>query len=133
MKNHDICYYVKDGVLMRKYRPPDARVDEEWRVIHQIILPQRYRHETISVAHDIPLAGHMGVNKTNERILSHFFWPGIRRSVAEFCKTCHACQVVGKPNQKIKRAPLHIITISLLTYVTTQTIVKMWRIITHTI
>ena len=107
MKNHDICYYVKDGVLMRKYRPPDARVDEEWRVIHQIILPQRYRHETISVAHDIPLAGHMGVNKTNERILSHFFWPGIRRSVAEFCKTCHACQVVGKPNQKIKRAPLH--------------------------
>ena len=26
--------------------------------------------------------------------------------MAEYCKTCHICQVVGKPNQTIKRAPL---------------------------
>jgi hypothetical protein len=26
--------------------------------------------------------------------------------VAEFCKTCHACQLVGKPNQKILVVPL---------------------------
>ena len=26
--------------------------------------------------------------------------------MAEFCKTCHACQIVGKPNQKIPPAPL---------------------------
>ena len=58
------------------------------------------------MAHDIPLAGHLGVNKTNERILAHFFWPGIRQTVAEYCKTCTICQIVGKPNQKIQRAPL---------------------------
>ena len=25
---HGICYYLKDGLLMRKYRPPEARADD---------------------------------------------------------------------------------------------------------
>ena len=106
LDDHGICYYLKDGLLMRKYRPSEARADEAWRIINQIVLPQCYRTEVISMAHDIPLAGHLGVNKTNERILAHFFWPGIRQTVAQHCKTCHICQIVGKPNQKIQRAPL---------------------------
>ena len=60
----------------------------------------------MSLAHETPLAGHLGVTKTCDRILAHFFWPGLRSDVAEFCKTCHSCQLVGKPNQKIPSAPL---------------------------
>ena len=30
------CYYKKGRVLMRKWRPPDAPANEEWRVVHQI-------------------------------------------------------------------------------------------------
>ena len=89
---------------MRKHRPPVARPDEAWRIIHQIVLPQCYRTYVISMAHDIPLASHLGVNKTNERILALFFWPGIRQTVVQYCKTCKMCQIVGKPNQKIQRA-----------------------------
>ena len=33
------CYYKKSGVLMRKWRPPDAPANEEWRVVHQIVVP----------------------------------------------------------------------------------------------
>ena len=106
LDGHGICYYLKDGLLMRKYRPSEARADEAWRIIDQIVLPQCYRTEVISMTHDIPLAGHLGVNKTNERILAHFFWPGIRQTVAQYCKTCKICQIVGKPNQKIQHAPL---------------------------
>ena len=106
LDDHDICYYLNDGLLMRKYRPPEARADEAWRIINQIVLPQCYRTEVISMAHAITWAGHLGVNKTNERILAPFFWPGIRQTVAQYCKTCQMCQIVGKPNQKIQRAPL---------------------------
>ena len=71
------------------------------------MLRQSYRDNVLSIAHDIPLAGHLGVNKTTDRILQHFLWPGIRGSVAKHCKKCHPYQVVGKPNKTILRAPLH--------------------------
>ena len=32
-----ICYYLKDGLLMRKYRPSEARREEAWRIINQIV------------------------------------------------------------------------------------------------
>ena len=105
--DHDVCYYTKSGIFMRKFRLSDAKLDESWRIRHHIVLPQSYRDNVPSIAHDIPLAGHLGVNKTTDRILQHFFWPGIRGSVAKHCKTCHTCQVEGKPNKTILRAPLH--------------------------
>ena len=80
------CYYHNGDVLMRKWRPPDAKTDEEWQVVHQI--------------------GHLGVKKTSFKILQHFYWPGLNKDVSEFCKSCHECQIIGKPNQKIPPAPL---------------------------
>ena len=62
--------------------------------------------DVLKLAHEAPTAGHRGVNKTCDRILRHFFWPGLRSSVCEFVKSCDTCQTVGKPNQSIPRAPL---------------------------
>lgn len=38
--------------------------------------------------------------------MRHFYWPTIWKDVVEFYKTCHACQIGGKPNQNIPPAPL---------------------------
>ena len=103
--DHDVCYYTKSGIFMRKFRPSDAKLDESWRIRYQIVLLQSYR--VLSIAHDIPWVGHLGVNKTTDRILQYLFWPCIRGSVANYCKPCHTCQVVCKPNQAIPRAPHH--------------------------
>ena len=100
------CYYIKDDVLMRKWRPPDAYQNETWKVIHQIVVPKIYRNDILSLAHDLPMSGHMGVSKTYNKILNHFFWGKMKQDVAEYCKSCHSCQMVGKPNQKIPIAPL---------------------------
>ncbi|PIK60059.1 hypothetical protein BSL78_03057 [Apostichopus japonicus] len=91
---------------MRKWRPRDVSSNDEWRTIHQIVVPPVYRKGILSVAHDTPFAGHLGVTKTYNRILENFFWPGLRSAVADYCKSCHACQIVGKPNQTIPKAPL---------------------------
>ena len=40
------------------------------------------------------------------RLCDIFNWPGIRKDMVEFCRTCHVCQTVGKPNQGIPKAPL---------------------------
>ena len=101
-----MCYYIKNGILMRKWRPFDVPADDEWAVYHQIVVPKSYRHEILSIAHESPMSGHLGINKTYHKIINHFYWPGLISDVSKYCKTCHTCQMVGKPNQTIPRAQL---------------------------
>lgn len=67
-QNH-ACFFTKNGVLMRKWRPLDIPAEDEWAVKYQIVVPKSYRPEILSLAHETPLAGHMGINKTyNARV-----------------------------------------------------------------
>ena len=101
-----VSYYVRNGVLMRKWRPPNVPASEEWSVVHQIVVPKVYQSEILKLAYESSMGGHLGCNKTYSRITKHFYWPQVRCCVTEFCMTCHVCQMVGKPNQKIPVAPL---------------------------
>ena len=101
-----ICFYIKNGILMRKWRSPEIPADDEWAVNHQIVVPKIYRSEILSLAHETPMSGHLGVNKTYHKILNHFYWPGLKADVSNYCRSCHTCQVVGKPNQVIPKAGL---------------------------
>ena len=47
---------------MRKWRPPDAPANKEWRVVHQIVVPPNYRKEILILAHGSIMAGHLGVH-----------------------------------------------------------------------
>ena len=67
------CYYVKDDILMRKWRPPLKPADEDWTVVHQIVVPPCYRNEILKIAHELPVGGHLGVRKTKDRIMRHFY------------------------------------------------------------
>ncbi len=100
-------FYWKDAVLMRKWSSTlSAAQADEWDVVHQIVVPLQFRQPVLSLAHDHPWSGHLGINKTYNRVLQHFFWPGLKSDVARYCKTCHICQVRGKPNQVVPPAPL---------------------------
>lgn len=50
--------------------------------------------------------GHIGIWKTQRKILQHFYWPKLHKDVVAYCRSCHVCQLVGKPNQKIPIGPL---------------------------
>ena len=102
------CFFVRDGILMRKWRPNS--VPDQGNSVHQIVVPSVYREEILRVAHD-GLAGHLGIAKTLNRINQHFFWPGAKRDVVCFCKSCCVCQLAGKPNQTIPPAPLYPIPV----------------------
>lgn len=71
----------------------------------QIVVPTKLREVVLNVVHG-PVAGHLGVKKTYDRILRHFYWPLLKKSVSKFIKTCYICQMTGKPNQSLKPAPL---------------------------
>ena len=44
---------------MRKLRSPEAPADDEWAVNHQIVVPKIYRSEISSLAHGMPMSGHL--------------------------------------------------------------------------
>ena len=52
-------------------------------------------------AHDAPASGHLGRDKTYERLSRYFYWPRMHQEVAEYCTTCETCQAV-KPSNKNK-------------------------------
>ena len=103
---YPICFYIKNGILMRKWCSPEVPADDEWAVIHQIVVPKIYRSEIFSLAHEAPMSGHLGVNRTYHKILNHFYWPGLKADVSNYCRSCHTCPVVGKSNLVIPKAGL---------------------------
>ena len=82
------CYYVKDDIQLRKWRPPDASPDDEWRVVHHIVVPTIYRKDILHMAHDSPHSGHLGIKKTYSRIIQYFYWPKLKRDVTDYCRSC---------------------------------------------
>ncbi|KAJ9527530.1 hypothetical protein QJQ45_025738, partial [Haematococcus lacustris] len=43
-------------------------------------------------AHDIPISGHLGRDKTYAQLSRHFFWPRMAASVHNYVRTCTHCQ-----------------------------------------
>ena len=105
-KRRKVAYAYNDGLLMRRWVGDASEEDADWSATYQVVVPMAYRSQVLSLAHDHPWSGHMGVTKTYNRVLRHFFWPGLKSDVVRHCNTCHVCQVTGKPNQVITPAPL---------------------------
>ena len=62
------------------------------------------RQKVLQLAHFIPLSGHMGRDRTLQRIQQRFYWPSLFQDVDAYCRTCPECQRVGIPRQQ--RVPL---------------------------
>lgn len=98
------CYFLLDEILVRKWVPYSEQGLGE--SVFQAVVPFSMRDKVLQTSHG-DVAGHLGVRKTYDRILRYFFWPGLKRDVSRFIKTCHTCQLTSKPNQVVKPAPLY--------------------------
>lgn len=95
------------GLLYRHWTPP-KQVEQ----VEQLILPIIYRETTLRMAHLAPWAGHFGRRRTTDRVLHRFFWPGVRRDIADMCRRCQTCQKATKGiTRKLPLVPLPIIEV----------------------
>ncbi|XP_069163371.1 uncharacterized protein [Procambarus clarkii] len=97
-------YVWSSGVLCRRHPP---RYPQSRAVGDQIVVPAVFRSKLLETAHANRFAGHGGISKTFHRLAKGFYWPHMKEDVRHFCKTCHACQVAGKANQPVPKAPLY--------------------------
>jgi len=60
-------FFKRGGVVYRWWTPPGS--DAEEMAVEQMVLPKQCRKTVLHLAHAIPLAGHMGRDKTTRQIL----------------------------------------------------------------
>ncbi len=57
-----------------------------------LVVPRAKAEMVIELAHSHPMAGHLGVLNTVQRIRDRFHWPGLDGEVKKFCQACPTCQ-----------------------------------------
>eukprot|EP00731_Ephydatia_muelleri_P002368 Em0001g2368a len=54
-------FFKREGLFYRRWKPPGRSVEYD---VEQLILPKQCRKTVLELAHDIPMAGHQGRDKT---------------------------------------------------------------------
>uniref|UniRef100_A0A8C5Q2Y4 Gypsy retrotransposon integrase-like protein 1 n=1 Tax=Leptobrachium leishanense TaxID=445787 RepID=A0A8C5Q2Y4_9ANUR len=81
-------------------------------VVEQLVVPKPYRRMVLDLAHGHIMGGHLGIEKTKERISQRFFWPGLHADVKEYCESCPECQYSApSPHFRSPLVPLPIIEV----------------------
>ena len=90
---------IHENVLCRKYRPGPT-----CEPIMVPVLPTAMHDQVLKDCHDASSAGHMGAQKTLERVRQEAYWINMARDVEKHCRECEVCQKskLTKPT----RAPL---------------------------
>lgn len=85
-----------DGLLLR-YIPSE----KDTCVPFKVVVPRRLRGALMRYFHDSRLAGHVSGSKTYCKLCHFATWPGMKRDVLRYARSCHICQCVkprgGKP------------------------------------
>ena len=103
-KRNPYILVEQNGLWYHLWTPKHSK-----ETIEQLILPKQCHQNVCKLAHTIPLAGHLGRDKTVKRITKHFYWPTVFSDVAEYCRRCPECQRTAKGSQhKVPLIPLPV-------------------------
>jgi hypothetical protein len=90
---------VENGVLLRAYFQKNGDDSK------QIVVPTDFRKGVMELAHQSIVGGHLSSKKTEDRILTSFYWPEITGDVGRFCRSCDVCQKTI-PKGRMKKVSL---------------------------
>ena len=74
-------------------------------IVYRVCLPPTYTEKALRLAHEIPVAGHGGMNATVERLKGFAYWPTMVRDTKSYVKSCKAC-ILTKPHRGAKAPTL---------------------------
>lgn len=59
---------------------------------HRIVIPENRKQDILSLAHDHPMAGHLGIRNTFHKISRNYYWPGMAEDIKNYITSCAICQ-----------------------------------------
>ena len=60
----------------------------------RIVIPEKLRPRVLALAHE----GHLGITGTKQNLRTKVWWPGMDRAAEKYCRSCHGCQLVARPD-----------------------------------
>ncbi|KAK3088363.1 hypothetical protein FSP39_018216 [Pinctada imbricata] len=95
-----------DNTLYHFHCPRIKGVFQSQPIIKQLAVPQCLRKDVLRSYHDSLAGGaHLGLDRTYKAIQLKYFWKGMYQNVADYIRSCNACQL-AKKTTKPARAPL---------------------------
>lgn len=95
----DTWWREQQGLLFRREREgEDFKLYVPLAAGHDAAQRNRLRMAVMSECHNTPYAGHLGRDRTLDRIRRNFWWPGLTGEVTEFVRTCEVCQQTKSRN-----------------------------------
>ena len=97
-------YCLEDGLLYHLENGTKTRPQTRM----QLALPPQYRKLVLHSAHDGYLGGHLGIEKTTDKILQSYFWPTVLKDVAHYVQTCVTCNMkkLNKERRPMQDMPM---------------------------
>ena len=95
-------FSIQDGIIFREYLTPDSEYIDD---LKQLVVPMKFRKHVLKLAHEALLGGHQGIQKTTDKVLSNFYWPGVGSDVNRHCQSCDICQRTV-PKGRVSKVPL---------------------------
>lgn len=86
---------IKSGKLF-KTKSGKRKDGASWR----LCVPRDQYNDVLRESHDLATAGHLGVKKTLARVGENYFWPGWRRTVKDYVRSCQKFQEYKVPQIK---------------------------------
>ena len=86
---------IHNGVLYRGYVQPMNNSE-----YLQLIVPNNLRNEILHETHEGTSGGHLGQEKTLNKLKERFYWPGHYADVQNWCQTCSQCATRKNPPQR---------------------------------
>lgn len=90
--------FLQDGLLCRKFR---ASCSDSVRT--QLVVPESHVKIILEQLHNE--SGHLGVQRTTEKVKERFYWPGYEMDIQNWVQECQQCQKRNPP-QPCPLAPL---------------------------
>jgi len=98
----------QDETLSRALEAAKQKADPQFQIINkflyrmktnrrgqtkkQLEIPETLRQRVMTLAHAGVMSGHLGIHRTQERIIASFWWPGMSGDITRFCHSCDICQ-----------------------------------------
>jgi hypothetical protein len=87
---------LQKGDVQQKIK--EFEINEDILLMHKNIIYVRsyreLRNLVLKEMHDAPYVGNLGYQKTITAVRSQFFWPGMKKDVADYIARCMECQKV---------------------------------------
>ena len=85
-------WIVEDGMLYRYRVDPLLDPVESGEEKLKLVVPSELRKRVMKDAHRAPSSGHLGMEKTYDRIAREYYWKGMYYDINNFVRECEECQ-----------------------------------------